>query len=375
MVAGTGVLVVAMMFAVVTNVVMAAPKGSRDFHETGENRAFVMVEANDVWQPDGFTDPLIVRAVPVEKGPAIDGRTNDAAWDGVVELTVPLAWGGVREASLKAVYTKEDIFIAVSWPDPTRDEQHHPWVWDAGQGRYTEGAQVEDALLVSIEGGCDWNPSLLANQIHDFDGWLWLAARSNPLGQAVDVDGSVQDRRVPGLGYVKYQSRYPEPAWNIKFVDRRPDILTQPWQGLARMYKRTEPLREIYVRYQPDGRPPPVFAERIQAPSQPAGMTNGASEWAFHKTAVETPQVTVPQYRPLRLTGDAGDVAAGGRWADGRWTVEFRRALATTARTSSDSVFQRTTQFSIHVFDHTDRADEASESGRLFVEFEAAGNR
>ena len=40
--------------------------------------------------------------------------------------------------------------------------------------------------------------------------------------------------------------------------------------------------------------------------------------------------------------------------------------------TMSDSVFQRTTQFSIQVFDHVERLDETSESGRLFLKFEPA---
>ena len=65
-------------------------------------------------------------------------------------------------------------------------------------------------------------------------------------------------------------------------------------------------------------------------------------------------------------------MAAKGHWEDGRWTVELRRTLVTDADTTSDSVFQRITQFSIHIFDHVERLDEASESGRLFMKFEPA---
>jgi len=371
----TPALVVTMIFAILANMAMATPEDFRNIQEIGEGRTFVTVEPNDDWQPAGFADALILRAAPVEQGPAIDGYTDDRAWDGAVELTVPLAWGGVREATLKAIYTKEEIFIAVSWPDSTRDDQHHPWVWDTAKGHYKEGSQVEDSLIVSIEGGCDWNASLLANQIYDFDAWLWLAARTNPLGQAVDADGNVQNRWVPNQGYIKYQSRYTEPMWNVKFIDQRGNILTQPWQGLERMYKQTPPEQEIYIRYQPDGYPPPMFAEQIAPPSSdPVRATNVELNSAFQSSASGSQQVTVPQYRPVRLTGDAGEVAAKGRWEDGRWTVELRRALVTEARTSSDSLFERTTQFSIHIFDHVERLDEASESGRLFLQFEAAGN-
>jgi hypothetical protein len=296
---------------------------------------------------------------------------DDPAWDEAVETTVPLAWGEVREASLKAVYTEDDIYIAVSWPDWTRDEQHHPWVWDAARGRYTEGPQVEDSLLVSIEGGCDWNASLLANQIYDFDAWVWMAARTNPLGQAVDADGNVQNKPMSDQAFVKYQSRYPDPAWNVKFIDRREGILNLSWQDLERMYKLVPPEQEIYVRYLPDGgRNSSMFAERIGPPSEPPVQVMSVG---LDGSVAATGQITAPQYRPRRLTGDAGEVAAKGHWADGRWTVEFRRALVTEARTSSDSLFERTTQFSIHIFDHAERLDESSESGRLLLEFEPAG--
>lgn len=118
-----------------------------------------------------------------------------------------------------------------------------------------------------------------------------------------------------------------------------------------------------------------MFAERIGPPSsEPVRATNIGLNSALQSSASGSQQITVPQYRPVRLTGDAGEVAAKGHWVDGRWTVEFRRALVTDARTTSDSLFQRTTQFSIHIFDHAERLDEASESERLFLQFEAAGS-
>jgi len=344
----------------------ANPENSRQLHQIGEGRTMVIVQPNDAWQPDGFPESPILHAAPVASGPAIDGNLIDQAWNRAIELAVPLAWGNVREATLKAVYTKEDIFIAVSWPDPTPDEQHHPWAWDAVQNLYVEGPQVEDSLIVSIEGGCDWNASLLANQIYDFDAWVWLAARTNPLGQAVDADGSVQNRWIPDKGYVKYQSRYPDPTWNVKFTDRGDDILTRSWQELERMYKLVPPEADVFVRYVPDGSSWSAVTNRVAPPTEPIRTLSVG----LGPSASEHDQITVPQYQPVRLTGNAGEVAAKGRWMDGRWTVELRRARVTQAQTSSDSIFARTTQFSIHVFDRADRLDEASESGRLFLQFD-----
>jgi hypothetical protein len=283
-----------------------------------------------------------------------------------------LAYGSVKEATLKAVYTEKEVFLLVSWPDPTRDDQHHPWVWDDTQGRYVEGPQVEDSVLVSIEGGCDWNPSLLAGNIYDFDGWLWMAARSNPTGQAVDIDGGARDRLRDNT--VKFKSRSEKAFWNMKFADPRTDILTTPWQDLVRAYKFFPVLEEIYVGFHPDRlrKNPQAFVQKLPAPEPPSSARRFGPKPA---SAAPTRPPVVPQYKAVKLEGDAGEVAAKGRWTDGRWTVEFRRARITTSGTVTDSKFYRVIQFSIHVFDHTDRLDESSESGRLFFQFEPAKER
>ena len=312
---------------------------------------------DSAWEPAGFKRGTILYAAKVAQGPKIDGLADDPAWKQAKSLTIPLAYGPVKEATLKAVYTDQEVFLLVSWPDPTKDDQHHPWVWNPELSRYVEGHQVEDALLVSIEQSCGWAPSLLSGYVYDFDGWRWLAARSDPIGQAVDTQGLVQDRSIPGS--VKYPSRNATPFWNLNFADLRPNILTKPWQDLQRAYQLKPIATTVYVSMEPDGRRQrPAFVERLPAPEvKPA-------------PSATAPLPVVPQFKPVKLTGDAGEVAAKGRWENDRWTIEFRRVLVTPARYITDSVFDRVTQFSIYVFDHTERVDEVSESGRLYLQFE-----
>lgn len=365
--------------ALITTLVLLLWNGAVVAAEAGDpekkrviREGFAMVKADDPWQPEGFEEAPILRAAFADKEPILDGLADDPAWAKAEGLTVPLAWGEIKEATVKAVYTGNDIYLQVSWADPSKDDQHHPWMWDEQQGRYSEGPQVEDGLLVSLEVGCEWEPSLLAGIVYDFDGWLWLAGRTNPLGQAVDVYGNSQDRWIPRQDYKKYPSRYGDPVWNLKVVDGRKDILTKPWQALARQYLRSTPRQEIYVRYQADGEPVPVFAEQVPPPPGPVAMTSDDPGSALVNTiAVDPAQLAamVPQFRPVKLTGNAGEVAAKGHWQDGRWTVEFRRALVTPARTTTDSMFMKTTQFSLHVFDQTEDVNKASESVRLLLEF------
>lgn len=335
-------------------------------HEKINEVNFITHVENDAWQPEGFDEALILRALFVKQAPTIDGRTDDTAWALAPSLTVPLAYGKVREATLKAVYTEKEIFLLVSWPDPTKDNQYRPWLWKPELGRYVEGPQIDDGLLISIEAGCEWTPSLLSGYVFDFDGWLWLAARTDPVGQAVDTSSHVQKRWMPDMGFVKYESRNKKPFWNLKFNDLRRDILTKSWQELKRAYLLQPVVREVYVSNQPDGSPPPAFTVKLPAPEVETPTALGPRP----AHAAKGPEPVVPQFKPVKLTGDAGDVAAKGQWADGRWSVEFRRALVTPARTTTDSMFTRVTQFTIHIFDHTERVDEAAESGRLFLQFE-----
>ena len=76
-----------------------------------------------------------------------------------------------------------------------------------------------------------------------------------------------------------------------------------------------------------------------------------------------------PQFSPVRLTGSAAEVAAKGQWQDGYWVVEFRRLRHTPVAHVYDTIFNRLVQFSVQVFDRTERLDESSESGRLFLQF------
>jgi hypothetical protein len=327
---------------------------------------------NDPWQPDGFDEAVILHAPFSEEAPAVDGLADDAAWARAESLTVPLAYGRVREATLKAIHTEKEVFLLASWPDPTRDDQHRPWIWNDERGLYVEGPQVEDSLLVSFEAGCEWTPSLLSGYVYDYDAWRWLAARTDPIGQAVDVSGHAQDRWIPDSGYAKYKARATKPTWQLKFDHARPGMFYMPWEEITRVYMFQPIAEEVYVAWEPDGYRPPAFAKRLAAPEVEPHLL-AAPRFLGPRPAYAAPGPSVvPQFQPVTLAGDAGEVAAKGRWADGRWTVEFRRLRVTPARFKTDAVFERVTQLSLHVFDHTERADEAAESGRLFLQFEPA---
>lgn len=311
--------------------------------------------SDDTWQPDGFVNGVSVLAA-YEPNPEIsmDGMDDEAAWQKAIEVTVPMQYGQVGEVRLKALYTAEDVYIRVQWPDATQDREHHPWTWDSGEEKYVEGPQIEDSVLLSFEAGCEWTPSLLGGYIYDFDAWQWMAVRSDPLGQAVDLYGNVQDRELAELGFTPYRSRVLQDDWILKFTENHDVDLTAKWNELDRVYMLLPVTENLYIKMVPDGgKQSPPFVEQLPAPA----------------SAPVDEERTFPQFNPIPLTGSAGEVAAKGHWQDGYWTVEFRRARETPVSHIYDTVFNRLVQFSVHIFDQTERIDEVAESPRLFLQF------
>jgi hypothetical protein len=317
----------------------------------------VKVTAGDDWHPEGLEQGKPVPATYFEQVEInLDGKDDEPEWTAAKEVLLTMNFGNLRDASVKALYTDNEIFIRVRWPDGSENREHHPWIWDPVQKRYVSGSEAEDSLLLSFEAGCEWAPSMLSGNTFDFDGWHWLAARSDPVNQAWDLIGSVSalDNSSDNASNI-YQSRPMENIWNIKFDNLPEELSYKNWDELKRRYMHiaAKPMVSYHAELDGSQREKVEPFRRLPAPSH---------------SPVEITQ-TSPQFEAVKLTGDAGEVGAKGHWQDGFWTVEFRRNLVTRSKTETDSVLTRLTQFSIHVFDSTDRIDQASESKRLYLQF------
>jgi hypothetical protein len=308
--------------------------------------------SKDSWQPENFKEGIgIPAAYAADAKIFLDGIDSEPAWGTAREVTVPLSFGSTESAQLKALYTDEDVIIRVRWPDATQDRLHHPWVWDEELGNYVQGPQVEDSIILSFEAGCEWFPSFLAGYDFDFDAWQWLAARTDPVGQALDLAGSVKDVQLPMN--TKYPIRNKANEWNLRFTHRGDDILNNTWNELDRTYT-IWPLKDtVYHHAWVDGSNGREFARQLQPPEQ----------------LPSSPAKILPRFEPIRLQGNAGEVLAKGHWEDGYWTVEFSRSRFSEGGTAYDIQFVRLTQFSLHIFDHVERLDQSSESPRLFLQF------
>ncbi len=343
-------------FSLAAGVLVCAGAQAEVIHSTMGPDVVKVKVSQDPWQPDNFEKGTVIPAAFAAGADiVVDGIDDEPAWAVAEEVTIDLSFGNVKSAQLKALYTDEDVLLRVRWADAAKDSLHRPWVWDEEAREYVAGPQVEDSLLLSFEAGCEWFPSFLAGYDFDFDAWHWQAGRTNPVGKALDLYGSVKVEKLADK--TGYASRNEEDEWNLRITDRNDGILHQSWDKLDRQYMLWPATDTVYLSDRIDGSRN-MGSERNLPPPAPRPSAPPSS-----------PARIVPQFPPIELTGNAGDVGAKGHWEDGFWTVEFRRKRITEGGLSWDVQFERLTQFSLHVFDRTEQLDESSESQRLFLQF------
>jgi hypothetical protein len=322
-----------------------------------DGKVVKVLVSDDSWQPDAFKGGLgIPAAYVVDPQITVDGIDNEPAWSAAEEINVPLSFGTVKFAQMKALYSDEFVHIRVRWPDASEDRLHRPWTWNETLGNYETGPQVEDALMLSFEIGCEWFPSFLSGYDFDFDGWRWMAGRTDPTGYALDMFGQVKESEPSEE--TAFVSRYTEDEWNMRFSDVFRDAIDEnrehlAWDEMDRKYELWPINSHVFINAKLDGNEKMQLARELAPPTPlPA-----------------SPAPMLPQFEPFSPQKNTNDVRAKGRWEDGFWTVEFSRKRITGHKLSYDVPFERLTQFSLHVFDRVERMDQSSESPRLFLQF------
>lgn len=204
--------------------------------------------------------------------PVIDGSASDSAWKSASAIIVKdVRTGG--DITLKALYTDDQIYFLVTYPDKTEDRLHKPWVWDKALKAYSLGPQREDTF------NFNWNMEAKEVDLSEFsddtytsDVWYWKANRSDPSGYADD-----KIHRLSSTDGKKSQE-VTSKSNKKRYLTREGD------EGDASEKKRL--------------------------------MTDYAGDVADQHISV-TP------------TGSRADIKAKGIWKAGLWTIEFARKLNT----------------------------------------------
>ena len=245
----------------------------------------------------------------VSKLPTIDGKGDDEAWKAAKEVQIKMDLPDEdpppkKSATLKAVHDGDSICFLLVWADPGKDDQHSPFIWKDPAGYEPDDEKVEDACSLAFELEGKFDSDMKAGIESKWDVWEWGASRTNPSGFALDRT-HVYSKTAPA-----------PPVRGRRLTDRAGG--------------------QIYFTHPVDAGTP-CYA-KIELPEKKA-----------------TPVVL--QFPSQKPAGSAGDVQAKGEYANGKWTVEFRRKLNTGNK--DDTVFAAGKSYGIAVatFDKSEKGD------------------
>ncbi|MFA5088698.1 MAG: ethylbenzene dehydrogenase-related protein [Candidatus Omnitrophota bacterium] len=256
----------------------------------------------------GYADQTVV-AQRAELAPVIDGSGTDEVWAGVREYST---YDRVAQINiiLKAVYTDTEIFFLVSYPDTDKSDTHKSWKWDEATQMYKTGPDREDTFIFK------WNMevhavdlSLKSDDSYAADIWFWKAGRSNPAGYADDKMDRVSSVLIP-----------------------KSTLL------LSGSGKNMYMIRE-------------------------GDSGTAASENTLYEEHIED---KMPGFISVAPTGSRADIKAKGIWADGKWTIEFGRALTTGSIDDIQFDKSKTYLFGVSRYEIAGREPDPSISQPLF---------
>lgn len=213
-----------------------------------------------------------VVAMRVDQAPAIDGNGQDAAWAKAGSVTVNDAVANIP-LTLKTVYTGDNIYWLVSFPDDAPNREHKTQHWNQDAGYYVTGPEREDTFIFkwALFGTAE-NLTVPAERSYQADIWFWKAVRTDPVGYADDKLQVYSSNRLPK-------------SKRVLSTRGRPFYLTRSGDQGTAAYQVA-----LYPAYEGDH---------------------------------------LPKYTVSEPSGSRADVRAKGQWHNGRWTIEFARKLTT----------------------------------------------
>jgi len=257
----------------------------------------------------GITSAL-AESIPVpllSAPPVMDGEGSDwTAQDGtVVSLRNidPESSIETDSVTVRGGIYGNDIYFYFVWNDSTHNTSHKSWIWDEKKGKYKKDTDREDRLALQFEISGDYTTDWFAGNEFYADMWHWKSSRSNPLGLAHDKSTRVSKSK------------------------------------LLRAYQHVESSGEKIYLARPGDSGDNLYASK-----------------RYHAKQGDR----LPKYQlNSSATGSITDIKASGKWVNGKWHLEFKRALDTG--NDDDVVFKpgMTIKGGIAIFDSTENYDHA----------------
>ncbi|MCX6154657.1 MAG: choice-of-anchor D domain-containing protein [Candidatus Kapabacteria bacterium] len=297
--------------------------------------------------------------------PALDGIDNDACWASATEVKVNLYEiestindKRIFPASVRSVHTKDSIYFIVKIDDPSMDDIPNKFTFTGGDPKLEsnwkldtngqDGISFVFPISANVVGegskkfadfGC-FTSCHTAVYTNNYEGgffpylgktdiWVWQAGLTNPLGYADDHNANGNDiSSNPSIRTGDIPGR-PFSTNNFMVNGKKlPISLAAGDNG------------NLNKRYIWDDTSEPFTGQNNPLTGKPFAVGDFVSGWKLQGQD--------------NMFNQRSDVRAKGVWANGVWTVEFARALATENVDGGDVVFQsgKDYPFSIAFFDN-----------------------
>ena len=253
---------------------------------------------------------LAQTSVAVTAGaPALDGVISDGEWTSNSITTT-------KGVTIKAMADGEFIYVSATWADVTGTENTLKNMWEFDGSTWTKSGN-EDRLGIIWDLGLNGadgpncatmchGDGLMHTNNGPVDAWHWKAGRGNGLGIVDDkvwktdnrhsdpVTSAYKDNVLMGTGFPTFMAEG-DPGVNTDFL-LDGDAAVSAWDPFG-----------IYGAY------------------------SAAKAVPFDSTATFATGAKVPGYLHRVPSGDRASVQAAGKYDNGVWTVEFKRAYVTSA--------------------------------------------
>ncbi|MDP2825704.1 MAG: ethylbenzene dehydrogenase-related protein [Sulfuritalea sp.] len=301
--------------------------------------------------------PITVTAVMAAAAPGIDGSASDAIWKTAPVTKLKAVKGanfnkGATSATLQVAYDKENLYMLITYDDPTLSERRSPYQKQA-DGSWQKLKDPEDKggdndVYYEDKIGVQWN---IGNSVLGFD----------KFGCQISCHGGE-----PGKPYGnKYNEEAGELAdlWHMKWV--RTGHYGQIDDGYVD-HTRFDAEKAKTAGRKGDAKTGGGYDDNKLVNGKPEFMNKdakpankGGTYWlkaedkvafddAKFKTGDEVASIMVAPF-----VGDRGDVKFGGKWAKGKWTMEISRKLVTGSKTDVNfDDLKKSYGFGIALFDN-----------------------
>jgi len=301
--------------------------------------------------------PIVVTAVMASAAPTLDGDAKDAVWKSAPATKLAAVKGcnfkdGKTSATLQVAYDKENIYLLLTYDDPTFSERRSPYQkqkdgsWQKLKDPDDKGG--DNCVYYEDKIGILWN---IKNSIVGFD----------KFGCQIGCHGG-EPGKPYGNKYLEESGELGD-LWHLKWV--RTGHLGQVDDGYLD-HTRFDPEKAKSAGRKTDPKTgggyedvklvngKPEFMNKSAKPANKGGTywLDAADKVAFDDAKFkEGDEVASIITEPF--AGDRGDVKFKGKWVKGKWTMEIQRKLVTGSQFDVQfDDLKKTYGFGVAMFDN-----------------------